>query len=388
MKPVPALIAALLVTGSLGSVHAFSVLVAPLEMRFATSRADVSLTYSLALISVTVAVLFGHKIYHRFPPALLGAGAGLMASAGLIVAALAPTLTLVYAGYGVMFGLANGVGYGFSLMASARAFPARQGMAMGVVTASYAVGAIIFAQVLKLVHGSYGLTTALIAQASVIACCGLVAGLLLHVSRLGMTHDARSASRPAPGDARAIGLLWLGFGFGTAAGLMAISHAAGMVTAAEGTSRQAVIGVMLIGFGNAVGGFMVAWLADRLPLRCLLVGLPILSAIGLVALSAAGSPAMAIALLAVIGLAYGAIIAVYPVATAYRFGIERTPRIYGLIFTAVGVAGFAGPWFAGVIYDGEGGYRTALLLAAGGAVVSAAAAWGVSIARERVNETA
>jgi MFS transporter, OFA family, oxalate/formate antiporter len=378
MKPVAALIAALLLTGSLGSVHAFSVLVAPLETRFGASRADVSLTYSMALISLTVAVLIGHRIYHRMTPALIGAGACVMAAAGLAVAALAPTMTLVYAGYGIMFGLANGVGYGFALIAAARAFPARQGMAMGVVTACYAVGAIVFAQVLQLVLEPYGLATALLVQAIVIAGCGLVAALLFQVSRLKMGHVSGTAGRLVSGDAKAIGLLWLGFGFGCAAGLMAISHAAGVVTAADGTAHQAVAGVMFIGLGNAFGGFLVAWLADRLPVRRLLVGLPILSAVGLTALALSHTPVSAVLLLAVIGLAYGAIIAIYPVATAFRFGIDRTPKIYGLVFTAWGVAGFAGPWLAGVLFDGSGGYRVALLLAAGGAVLSAAAAWRVA----------
>ncbi len=75
MKPVPALIAALLLTFGLGSVHAFSVLIEPLEARFGASRADVSLIYSIALISLTIAVLFGHKIYHRLTPPMMAAGA-------------------------------------------------------------------------------------------------------------------------------------------------------------------------------------------------------------------------------------------------------------------------------------------------------------------------
>lgn len=373
MKPLPALIAALLVTTSLGSIHAFSVIVFPLEARFDASRGDVSLAYSLALISLTVAVLFGHKIYHRLTPALIGGGACLLAAIGLVVAAVAPTLIIVYFAYGILFGFANGVGYGFSLIASARAFPHRQGMAMGLVTACYAVGAIVFAQVLKLVYDPLGLTTALIVNAAAIAASGLVASILLHRSGLRMVQAAMTAASRVGDDIRAVILLWLGFGFGCTAGVVAISHAAGVVTEVGGSGHLAVLGVMLIGFGNAVGGLLIAGLADRLPLRLLLVGLPGLSTVGLIALAILGTPVPAVVCLAVIGLAYGGIAAIYPVATTRRFGIDRTPRIYGLIFTAWGVAGFVGPWLAGVIYDVEGGYRTALVLAAIAAVISAAA---------------
>ena len=387
MKPLPALIAALLVTTSLGSIHAFSVIVAPLEARFGASRGDVSLAYSLALISLTVAVLFGHKIYHRLTPALIGGGACLLAATGLVVAAVAPALILVYLAYGILFGFANGVGYGFSLIASARAFPQRQGMAMGLVTACYAVGAIVFAQVLKLVYDPMGLTAALIVNAGAIAACGVVAAILLQRSGLRMSHAVKTAAGGLRDDIKAIILLWLGFGFGCTAGVVAISHAAGVVTELGGSDHLAVLGVMLIGFGNAVGGLLIAGLADRLPLRLLLVGLPSLSTAGLLALAALNAPVPAVVCLAVIGLAYGGIAAIYPVATTRRFGIDRTPRIYGLIFTAWGVAGFVGPWLAGVIYDVEGGYQTALVLAAVAAVISAGATTCLRLSRQDQSET-
>ncbi len=279
----------------------------------------------------------------------------------------------VYLGYGVMFGAANGVGYGFALISAAHAFPARQGLAMGVVTACYAVGAVVFAQALKLVHEPYGLTTTLIAKAAVVACCGLLAALLIQRSGLKMAQESRQSSRLDARDLRSIAPLWLGFGFGCAAGLMAIGHAAGVVTTSGGSDDLAVGGVMVIGLGNAAGGFLIAWLSGRLSLRLLLVGLPVLSAICLVVLAVVHTPVVVVVLLAAVGMAYGAMIAFYPFATSDLFGIERTPRIYGLVFTAWGTAGFAGPWLAGVIFDGEGGYHTALFLAAGGALISAAA---------------
>jgi MFS transporter, OFA family, oxalate/formate antiporter len=387
MQPLAALIGALLLTFSLGSVHAFSVVVAPFEARFAADRADISLTYSLALVCLTVAVLLGHRIYDRFHPALIGAGACLVAAMGLILAALAPSLALVYAGYGVLFGTANGIGYGFALIVAARAYPRRQGMAMGVVTASYAVGSIVLAQALGWVEHGLGLTWALVMQAAVVAGCGLVAAHAFRTSHIAMTSSRTLAAPSSVGDVRLVGLLWCGFGFGCAAGLMAISHAAGVVMAVGGSDHGAIAGVMLIGLGNAVGGFLIAWLADRLPLGRMLVGLPILSVAGLVALAFADAPAAAIALLGLVGLAYGAIIAVYPIATSFLFGIERTAKIYGIVFTAWGLAGFAGPWLAGIAFDALGAYRTALLLAAAAGVVSATAAWAIAAASRQQTRT-
>ena len=42
-----------------------------------------------------------------------------------------------------MFGAANGLGYGYALQISAQANPRYKGFAMGLVTASYALGAVL-----------------------------------------------------------------------------------------------------------------------------------------------------------------------------------------------------------------------------------------------------
>lgn len=72
---------------------------------------------------------------------------------------------------------------------------------------------------------------------------------------------------------------------------------------------------------------------------------------------------MVVALLSLVGLAYGSIIAVYPVAIADAFG-ERGPQAYGQVFVAWGFAGLVAPWCAGLVYDLSNGYGLAMLIAA------------------------
>jgi hypothetical protein len=47
--------------------------------------------------------------------------------------------------------------------------------------------------------------------------------------------------------------------------------------------------------------------------------------------------------------------------------------MYGLVFTAWGLAGLGAPWLAGVLFDAGGGYGPALIIAAGAALASALA---------------
>lgn len=52
-------------------------------------------------------------------------------------------MQLVWIGYSLIFGIANGFGYGFRLQFAAHPNPENRGRAMGVITAAYAFGAVI-----------------------------------------------------------------------------------------------------------------------------------------------------------------------------------------------------------------------------------------------------
>ena len=80
------LIAGCLVTFTLGSVHAFSVFVLPLESFYSVGRSSVSFVYSLALLSLTIMVFFGHRFYGRCSPPNLTALACIVAGLGLLIA--------------------------------------------------------------------------------------------------------------------------------------------------------------------------------------------------------------------------------------------------------------------------------------------------------------
>ena len=137
------LVSASLLAATLGSIHAFSVFLIPLESSFQTTRSMVSLTYSLALVALTVAVLLGHKVFSRFAPSVFVLSVCIFAAIGALIAAVAPSLAWVWFGYSLLFGGANGLGYGFGLQIAAQANPGREGTAMGIVTAAYAFGAAV-----------------------------------------------------------------------------------------------------------------------------------------------------------------------------------------------------------------------------------------------------
>lgn len=377
-----ALVSAILLSAGLGSIHAFSVFLEPLELRFDVSRDAVSLAYSFALASLTLAVLLGHRIYHRFSPSILAMLTMLLAAAGLALAAGAPHIAAFWLGYGVIFGFANGLGYGFALHITNQAVDRHRGLAMGSVTAVYAVGASLAAKLFESWIAVAGVGGALFRLLIVLLILGLLASLCLRPFRSDIEIGDEQGRARLPLDRQRLLLCWLTYGAGVAAGLMAMGHAAGIVAALGGSVADGTRGAIAITLANALGGFGAGYIADRQPIGRLLIALGLLSALALVLLALTETIALAIWALALIGLTYGAMISIFPFATTLIFGRERYALAYGRIFTSWGLAGMAGPWLAGILYSRTGSYAPALLLAASLACVAAVMSFYMSRSSE------
>ena len=378
-KGIPAIAGASGLCFVLGSVHAFSVFLEPLEKLHGASRAQISLTYSIALISITLAVSLGPALYARLPGWGIAALVAMGAIAGILLADAARTVLHLWLGYGVVFGLANGLGYGYGLQIGAQMNPGREGLAMGLITAAYALGATVFPLWLTqaMAAGAFGAAMHLLALSNLGA--GLFALALFAAFRIRFDQE-RKAGMTAPAWRQTAGL-WLAYGSAVAAGLMAIGHATGIAADAGLSPALLVAAPMVLAVCNMAGSLSGGWLTDQLDPRPLLVGLPVLSALALAALAFGLIPG-ALAGLGVVGLAYGAVISVYPAVIARTFGVAVGVLVYGRVFTAWAVAGLLGPWLAGSLFDTTGGYALALWLAAGISLVSAVVALMVRLPRE------
>ncbi len=358
----------------LGSVHAFSVFLAPMEQAFSASRADVSLTYSLALVCLTLAVLAGHRVFGLLKPPVFALLACALAALGCLTASWSGTLWGLWLGYSLLFGAANGLGYGYALQLSAQAMPERKALAMGLTTAAYALGAAVFPGILARALAGSGLAGALQLLAMVLGAAGLAAAALLHLARARFAVAAPAAPGEAPGSSpRLLIHLWIAYGAGVSAGLMVIGHATGLATAAGASKSLVIWAPILVAIGNMMGGVLAGWVTDRVATRTVLTALPLLSLAGLLALLTLTRTEAALAGLALIGFAYGAIIAVYPAVISYLFGTLNGIKAYGRVFTAWGTAGLVFPWLAGYLFDLSQSYTTVLTVAA---VISALSAFG------------
>lgn len=378
MKPKPwlTLLAGCVVTFTLGSVHAFSVFLLPLENLLQASRLQVSFVYSSALVSLTVMVLFGHRVYEKLSAAKLSALACLMAAGGLLIAASASSMVGLTVGYGIVFGAANGLGYGHVLQLVAQAMPAAAGLAMGAGTAFYAFGAVFFASFYAWLLLTRSPSETMQVMALLLLCAaGYVTAMMYFAGAAYRGEGAIGDNRDNADQRQLIFRLWIGYGAAVAAGLMLIGHATAIVMDAGGGAQLMFVGTMMIVGGNALGGIAVGLLVDRLSARLVLAFLSSILVIALSAMWLTQTASVTVALLAVLGMCYGVIIAVYPAAVVSLFGMRASARVYGRVFTAWGLAGLSLPWLAGYLFDLQGSYRLAIALAAGLSVVGAVMAF-------------
>ena len=367
------LIAGCLVTFTLGSVHAFSVFVLPLESFYSVGRSSVSFVYSLALLSLTIMVFFGHRFYGRCSPPNLTALACIVAGLGLLIAGTSSSLIGVYVGYGVLFGAANGIGYGFVLQLVAQGLPSAAGAAMGIVTALYAIGAAVFAKIFTFLLQITTLANVMGVMAFVLFAVAIIVWLLLYCARAIYEGDGACVrasfkrlvslfdiSEPS---IDLIRRLWLAYGTAVAAGLMVIGHATGIVIERGGQSGGLFLGIVTISAGNALGGILVGLLVDRFPPQKVLMVVAVLSVLALGLLLGVSTEWWTIFALGAVGVCYGATIAIYPVIVVFFYGFKTSARIYGVVFTAWGVAGLVLPWTAGFLFDLLGNYYLAIAMA-------------------------
>ena len=375
-----------------GSVHAFSVFLLPMESHFQASRSAISLIYSMALVTLTFSVFLGHRLYGLVRPSYFVFGFCMLAILGVILTAFTKQLFLAYIGFGMLFGFANGLAYGFALHCCAQTNQNRKGLAIGLVTASYALGPVLAPWPLTRIIESFGLNGGLLSYAFAILLVMPIAVFAFHLSGIRLNLSKSKLNNPQDNlrvqkDSRSMRmqiqkktlmqmkLLWLSYGLAVTAGLMTIGHATGIAATGGISFEMIVIAPIIIALFNMVGSLLGGWMVDHFKSRAILCTLPMISAISMLAMSQLLSGDSILIGLALVGFSYGAIIAAYPAVISTLFGAIDAIRIYGIIFTAWGAAGFFGPWLAGSFYDSLGNYKIALIIAAIAGVLSATVAF-------------
>jgi MFS family permease len=366
------LIGAVLVNVCLGSLFAWSLFVDPLGRAFAVSPAALSGVFSLAVATFAVVVLVSGRLVDRAPPRRTIIVAAASALAGMLTAASATSLPTVAVGYGLLFGVGNGLGYSTAVAAAGKAFTRRRGSAVGVAVAAYAGGPLVASPAISALLTAYGWRVTFVVLGLAIGALLVLGGVLL-----GAQPRRAGAGTSAPRDgthlrllARPGGLIGGAFLLGTLPALMVVAHAATIAAEAGMDAATTTAAVALLGAGNLTGRAGGGWISDRigrLPgLRAAAGALAVTCA---VLPEIAGSRALLVALV-LVGIGYGTQSALVPSLVADIFGPQRFAANFGRVFLGWGVAGLLGPQAGAWLGGTAGGFAAALRVGAASALLA------------------
>ena len=355
-----AIIACLLITFGMGSIHAFSTLIQGIELQTSVGRMASSLIYSTALINGTLAVYFGHILYQKFSVIKLISLMIILPIIGLFFSSSGSWLGWII-GYGVFFGFSSGIGYGLSLhIASSVTDDNKLGFRLGLVTASYAFGAVIFSVIFPVLFDNFGFENGYMLGLGTLLIIVTI-GLFLFIASKVKIGTSTSISQKIKPQKIKIFKLWLGYFLGVFAGLMTIAHAVPLISSFGGSAVIAITAISLMSLGSGIASVCTGWLVDRFGCKRPLVVILIINSFAILGLSIMTSIDLLFIMLILIASLYGAIIAIYPTLINHLVGQDLSALVYGRVFTAWGAAGLASPALAGWLFDINNNYDIAIL---------------------------
>jgi MFS transporter, OFA family, oxalate/formate antiporter len=368
-RPAAAIAAATIVSLPLGSVYAFSVLVAPLEQLLQANRSDLASVFGISTVFFTVGANLAPRLFGRIRPSLLVALTGALSSAGVVLAAIAHSLPWLILGYGVLFATGGGMAYVVVQQCVNAAPLVRPGLVNGYLVSLFPLGAMLAAPAFGLAIDWVGVRQTLAGLAAVIAVTGLAAALLVAHDGVALARTGRLAPLQAGGSRDNLRAtfwkLFAIFFLAASAGLMVLSQAAGMVAAFGAGKSASLLATTGITAAIAATRLLGGWLVDRLPVPHVAACAQAIALLGAMALTIMPSTEVAILALGSIGVGYGLISGVTVGAVASYWPKEDFGRIASRIYIAWCLAAISLPVLAGHLYDITGGYETAVTVAGG-----------------------
>ena len=386
------LLGGVLMNLALGVIYAWSVFVAPFGEDFGWNRTQVSVVFTIAILSVGSWFVVAGFLQDRYGPQRVAAFGGILYALGFYLASQTESLIWLYVTFGAIAGAGNGFGYAIPIPVCSKWFPDRRGLAVGLVVGGYGAGSGIYGPLAReVLIPAYGWQGTMQISAVVFLVMTLIAAWLLRNPPAGYkppTAAPAPAAGAAPAAAAPVGhefatgqmvrtptfyLLWIAYCLGAAAGLMVISQLV-PVGEAAGLGAAAGLGLTIGAIGNTGGRVLSGWMSDTFGRLNTLRLMVLLSAVALpLFYILAGQVALFYLLLVVIYYCYGTLLSVFASTCADFYGTRNMGVNYGLLFSAWGVAGIVGPVIAGRVFDATGTYEVAFYVAAVLSVVALAA---------------
>ncbi|MFA4825191.1 MAG: OFA family MFS transporter [Methanoregula sp.] len=359
----------------LGSIYSWSVFVKPLTDYFTgtlgqqVTANDILLPFSVFLAFFAIAMPLTGKYIEQYGPRNVTIVGGILTGLGWLLASFANSVPMLYVMYGIIGGVGVGIAYGVPVAVSARWFPDRRGLAVGLTVLGFGFSALITANLAGYFIGSYGVMNTFRIFGVVMIILTILLAMPLKFPKTGWKPAGWTPPAPVAGQhvtcefrreqmlkTSSFYALWACYFIGCLAGLMAISIAKPVGT---DVGIETGLATMLVGFFavfNGGGRPVFGSLTDKFTPRNAAMVSFVLIALASLLMWQVQSVLVYIIAFAVLWGCLGGWLAIAPTAAGSFFGTSDYPRCYGVIFLAYGAGAIAGPQLAGFIKTATGSY--------------------------------
>jgi MFS transporter, OFA family, oxalate/formate antiporter len=350
----------------IGGVYAWSIVASELidNYNFTVSQSQLIFGTLIAVFPVTMIIVgsFFYRLRFRY----LGYIAGVLFFLGFFLAGRSQgNFTLILFGIGVLVGIATGFGYWLSLTLSVISFPARKGLAMGIVTAGFGLGAVVISKLLEIMLNQDADILDIFER------IGLSYGLIIAVfsSLIGYNPQSffvvRSTTRISVLiKSRGFLKLLTGLFMGTFAGLFVIGSLKIIGSPSDIDSHYLYLAISVFAVTNFLGRLFWGSISDYLGASLSIFLALLTQALSIYVLLILDHNNLSLLLNAgMIGMAFGGNFVLFAKEASQIFGEERFGSVYPIIFLGYALAGIASPMIGGLMYDLTGTFRYSIMTA-------------------------
>ena len=383
---------ALIIQICLGAIYSWSVFVIPLKEVFSFTTTQTQMIFSLALAAFSLVMIYAGRLQDRKGPRLVATLGGVVLGAGYLLASFSGGSFLLLAlTVGIIGGAGIGLAYVCPIAACVKWFPDKRGLVTGLAVAGFGAGAWLFAKIASNFIDAYGLSTAFMYLGAIFTVAVVLGAQLLRNppaewKPAGWSPPESKLSAASAADfewrdmvrCKQFWMLWIMFVFGAAAGLLVIGilKPYGLHSGLSAAAAANAVGVLAL--FNGAGRIVWGMVSDLIGRRNAMTLMFLLQGVMMLALIEMGSTEMTLSIAAAwVGFNFGGNLALFPATTADFFGTRHVGINYGLMFTAYGVAGIAGPILAGSVFDMTGSYLWAFIPAGAACLVAAGISLGL-----------
>ena len=337
---------------------------------FNWSAADVSLSFPLIMSTAAATAIPAGKALEYMPPRRLLLIGGMIFGVGIMCMGFIRSLQQLYI-FAFITGIGLGTVYPGATMSNiVRLFPDKSGLASGLLTGGYGIGALVWAPFSVYLIETFTLMTAL----KILGVLYLV--IIAVMSRLVVTAPdgyvpagwvpAKSAvSRAEDKNWKAMMgtptfyILAVIFVIGTMSGMMVVGHASPiaqdiLTIPPEGASF--VVGTLAIGM--VLGKVLWGAVSDKIGRYPVFIVIFILATLAMLTMAKVTQTVLFVTAMASVGLCYGGFISLIAPVTADAFGQKHLGTNFGIMFLAIAVAAYLGPMLAAVVKEANNGDYT------------------------------